>query len=141
MASTIGPRVPGRDGVAELAELSRDLRAAAALADDKAKDIVKKAALNVKNDWQRLMRARSHHGHIPHLPPAVGYDIVEAGGEIIAVIGPDKQSRQGPLAHLLEFGSVNNPPHLDGAAALRAEAPRFYGAISKAEFLERRGGG
>jgi hypothetical protein len=117
----------------ELFKLGRELRAAAALAPREVADIVKKAAQNIKTDWQARMRARSHHGHIPHLPKSIGYDIATTKYGAEAVIGPDKQSSQGPLAHLLEFGSVNNPPHNDGGAALRTEAPKFYGAIAKAE--------
>lgn len=117
----------------ELFKLGRELRAAAALAPDEVAKIVKRGAQNIKNDWQRRMRARSQRGHIPHLPKAIGYDVRKTKYGANAVIGPDKNSSQGPLAHLLEFGSVHNAPHNDGGAALRAEAPNFYREISKAE--------
>lgn len=117
----------------DLWRLGRDLNAAGSLAKRQAEDIVKKAAQNVKTGWQTRMRARSRHGHIPHLPKAIGYDVSRTALGADAVIGPDKDRKQGPLGNLLEFGSVNNPPHNDGGAALLAEAPNFYRAISKAE--------
>jgi hypothetical protein len=117
----------------DLFELGRRLRAAAALAPDKCLEIVKKGAQDVKKDWAGRMRGREKHGHIPHLPKSIGYDVRETVHGAIATVGPNKESRQGPLAHLLEFGSVNNAPHLDGAGALLTEAPKFYAAIVKAE--------
>lgn len=117
----------------ELERWAREIRAAAAMLPREGAKIVKRGAQNIKDDWQRRMRARERHGHIPHLPKAIGYDVRQTKYEVTATIGPDKNKKQGPLGHLLEFGSVNNPPHNDGGAALRAEAPNFYREISKAE--------
>ena len=116
-----------------LAQLSRELRAVANLAPEEVAKIVKKGAQNIKTDWARRMRMREKHGHIPHLPKSIGYDVAKTKYGARATIGPNKQASQGPLAHLLEFGSVNNAPHNDGGAALMAEAPNFYREISKAE--------
>ncbi|GAY07502.1 hypothetical protein TOK_3522 [Pseudonocardia sp. N23] len=101
---------------------------------------MKKGSLNIKQEWHARMRARSRHGHIPHLPKSIGYDVRRTAHGAVSTIGPDKQTSQGPLAHLLEFGSVNNKPHLDGARALYDEGRRFYGEMSKAEFGFVRGG-
>lgn len=141
-SSRINPGTRGASsaGIAELAEFERQLRGVAATTPDKVRDIVRKGAQAIKNDWRTRMRAREHHGHIPHLPGTIGYDVHQTEDGASAVIGPDKRRRQGPLAHLLEFGSVNNKPHLDGARALFDEGRRFYGELSKAEYGERRGG-
>lgn len=123
----------------ELAALGRELRAAANLAPDKIAEIVRKGAQNIKTEWANRMRARSRHGHIPHLPKAISYDVRKRQYGAGAEIGPDKRRKQGPLGNLLEFGSVNNPPHNDGGRALYSEGRNFYGEISKAEFGQRRG--
>lgn len=117
----------------DLGDISRELRATAARAPDEARDVVKRGAQNIKSDWQRRLRDRSRHGHIPHLPRAVGYDVTSGQRQTTANIGYRRGAKQAGLGHLLEFGSVNNPPGFEGARALRTEAPRFYGAIARLE--------
>lgn len=142
MASRINARTmgSGNAGIQELAAWARQLRGVAATTPDKVYDIVRDSAGNIKREWQVRMRARSHHGHIPHLPGSIGYDMRRDDDGGHAIIGPNKQTSQGPLAHLLEFGSVNNKPHLDGERALLDEGRRFYGELSKAEYGEGRSG-
>ena len=49
-----------------------------------------------------------------------------------AEIGPDKLRPQGPLGNLIEFGSINNPPHPGGLPAALREEPRFEKAAADA---------
>lgn len=86
--------------------------------------VVKRGALNIKNDWRQNARA-SAPKHAPRYPSTIGYDIHQAGPVTLAVIGPDKAGTQGALGNLLEYGSAKNPPHRDGGRALDAESPRF----------------
>lgn len=86
--------------------------------------VVKRGALNIKNDWRRNA-AQSAPKHAPSYPSTIGYDIHRAGPVTLAIIGPDKSGRQGALGNLLEYGSAKNPPHRDGGRALDAETPRF----------------
>ena len=116
-----------------LEELARDLRGAAAIEQKRVHDIVKRGAQNIKVDWQDALRRRQDLGHIPHLIRAVGYDVRQTKYGATADIGINYTTPQGPLGHFLEFGSVNNPPGHEGARALEREAPRFFGALSRAE--------
>lgn len=85
---------------------------------------VTRGALNIKNDWRDNARASSGR-HARLYPNSISYDVTPIPGGAQAEIGPDKGRAQGALGNLLEFGSVNNPPHNDGGRALLAEEPRF----------------
>lgn len=91
--------------------------------------VVTRGALNVKNDWRDNARASSGR-HARLYPGSISYDVTPIPGGARAEIGPDKDKLQGALGNLLEFGSVNNPPHNDGGRALLAEEPRFAAQIA-----------
>lgn len=115
-------------GIEGTEQLAVDLAMAGMRLDAAVKQVVAKGALNIKNDWRK---SASGLAHAPAYPSSITYDLdAEPGsGVISAEIGPDKDKRQGPLGNLIEFGSANNPPHLDGARALAAEEPRFVSAL------------
>lgn len=114
-----------------LYDLVRDLREAADGATGAAHDVVKRGAINVKRDWRANVK-RSAGRHARAYPYSIGFDITRSPVVVMAEIGPDKAARQGPLGNLIEFGSVNNPPHNDGGRALRAEEPKFLKAMDEA---------
>ncbi|MGK4583481.1 hypothetical protein [Kitasatospora sp. HPMI-4] len=111
-----------------LQALAAQLAAAAQAIDAQGRAVVSKGALNIKTDWRaNATRSAGTHGRL--YPSSIGYDLAPLpGGGTGAVIGPDKEAPQGPLGNLIEFGSVNNPPHNDGGRALAAEEPRFIAA-------------
>jgi hypothetical protein len=115
--------------VSGLLHLGSSLAGASAAVQREAKAVVTKGALNIKNDWRaNAIATAGRHGRI--YPYSIGYDPVVTGvGYVEAVIGPDKDKPQGALGNLLEYGSVNNPPHNDGGRALLAEEPRFMAAV------------
>lgn len=88
--------------------------------------VVSKGALNIKRDWSGSWKGLKH---APALPFAIGYDLFTTPVAIRAVIGPDKDRKQGALGNLVEFGSLNNPPHPGGSPALDREAPKFEAAM------------
>lgn len=110
--------------VRQLAQLARALEATASQAETEMTAIVTRGALNVKNGWRAnaITTARRHARAYPY---SVSYDVRPIPGGASAEIGPDKSKTQGALGNLLEFGSVNNPPHNDGGRALLVEEPRF----------------
>lgn len=119
----------------ELNTLAVDLHVVAEEAAPAVKAVVVKGALNVKTQW-RSNALGSAGKHAKAYPYSVGYDIDPDG--MGAEIGPDKAKRQGPLGNLLEFGSVQNPPHNDGGKALEKEAPNFVRYLSDATGLALR---
>lgn len=118
----------------DLRSLTHDLTEAPAKMQREALGIVEHGAVNVKQGWADNAR-QSSGVYAPAYPSSISYDISLAAalaGAVEARIGPDKSRRQGALGNLLEFGSVNNPPHNDGGRALNKEAPNFERAISEA---------
>lgn len=116
----------------DLRSLAHDLSEAPRHAQRDALAVVEHAALNVKNNWRRNATQTSGR-HARRYPATISYDLslgAALGGEIRAVVGPDKSKPQGPLGNLLEFGSANNPPTNDGGRALREEAPKFELALA-----------
>nr|WP_119589186.1 hypothetical protein [Streptomyces scabiei] len=108
----------------QLDELARVFRANGARAQVQARAVVARGALNVKNAWRANATASSGR-HARLYPASISYDMRPHPTGASAEIGPDKGRPQGSLGNLLEFGSVNNPPHMDGARALAAEAAAF----------------
>lgn len=99
------------------------------VAPEETRKVVQRGAHNIKKDAQRRI---SGHPHLPHLPNAITYDSEQTARGAQAEIGPDKTRRQGPLGHIPEYGTVNNPPAPYLAPALDAEAPKFRQALEDA---------
>lgn len=89
-----------------------------------ARAVVARGALNVKNGW-RANAVASSGRHARLYPASISYEMRPHPTGASAEIGPDKGKPQGALGNLLEFGSVNNAPHMDGARALAAESAAF----------------
>lgn len=117
--------------VSELVALAAQLRAAPTELDRVLGPVVSKGALNIKNEWRDNARI-SAGAHAKLYPASIGYDLDGGPGYAQAVIGPDQDARQGRLGNLLEYGSVNNPPHNDGGRAADSEEPRFGDAVEAA---------
>ncbi|MET0416383.1 MAG: hypothetical protein ABW022_10215 [Actinoplanes sp.] len=103
-----------------------DLGNAPDLARKGVRPVVERGLLNIKRGTQRRWKGL---GNAPALASAVTYDVratlLGAAGEV----GPDKRKRQGALGNVIEYGTVNNPPHPALAPEADAEAPRFARAM------------
>lgn len=84
--------------------------------------VVKKAALNIKNDWRDTW---SGHSYIKPLARSVSFDMMPSFKAIKAEIGPDKDRPQGALGNIIEFGTLNNAPIPGGLQALMKEVPKM----------------
>lgn len=123
----MGTRIVG------LRELIADLETLPERADKEFPKVVARGALNVKTEWRTSWEAiRKPPTHIPHLPRGIGYDTSSKPPVWSAEIGVSAANRQAGLAHLLEYGSIHNPPYPGGQAALDSEEPRFVQAVADA---------
>lgn len=116
----MGVRVTG------LRELEADLRAAVEHVVEDGKKVAGRAGLNVKKEAQRIIRAHSPRGYLPHYPRAISYDVSAAGTVISVEIGPRSDRLQGGLGPYIEEGTVNNAPVPHLAPALDLEEHAFY---------------
>lgn len=120
----------------DLAKLDADLGKVAASTLPAARAVVAKGAVNIKTQARQLAGGLQH---APAYPASITYDEYTVPGVVGAEIGPDKEKRQGALGNVLEFGTVNNPPHPHLRPAAEAEEPRFIEAVADlgVELLER----
>jgi hypothetical protein len=88
--------------------------------------VVVKGALNIKTDAARRISGLKH---APAYPRSIGFDMYKTLTGPTAIIGPDKDKRQGALGNLLEYGSIKNAPRPHLAPAADAEEPRFAAAL------------
>ena len=100
-----------------LAGLTYELSGAVAQAEAGAAKVFAVGANKIKKSWRA---SASGLAHAPAYPYSISYDMT---GATSAEIGPDKGMRQGALGNLIEYGSVNNPPHNNGERALDEELP------------------
>ncbi|MGA4864104.1 hypothetical protein ACPB9J_15805 [Streptomyces lavendulocolor] len=113
----------------QLNELASVFRVNGVRAQVQARAVVARGALNVKNGWKANAVASSGR-HARLYPNSISYDMRPHPTGASAEIGPDKTRPQGALGNLLEFGSSKNPPHMDGARALAAEAAAFAAHVA-----------
>lgn len=121
----------------DLDRLVADLDKVASRVPDEAEKVVAKGALNIKNGARQRVGSPAH---APAYPAALGYDMTSDRSGPSAEIGADKNKRQGALANLIEYGSVNNPPKPHIRPAADEELPKFERAMEDlaAKLLEGR---
>lgn len=113
--------------ISELVAFAKQIEGAPARLRTQVQAVIKKGANNIKEDAKKRYRqqAGKHgRGHAWRYPASIGYDVTRKGFNVEAVIGPDKEKKQGALGNLIEYGSAKNAPlpHLN--PALNAEIPK-----------------
>ena len=112
-----------------LDDLEHDIDVALETGLDQFERVMGKAGSNMKRDW---VARWTGHAHIPHLPRAISYDVTRVGTKIDLEVGVEPRRRQGPLAHIIEFGTPgHNAPIPGGLPALQAEEPRLADNLAK----------
>lgn len=109
------------------------LAAVAAATNAATSAVVKKGALNVKNDAAATVRDRAGGGRLRHYPHSISYDVTVTASRATAEIGPDKDRMQGALGNIIEFGTATLPPvvpHL--GPALDRESDTFEDHVGDA---------
>jgi hypothetical protein len=95
--------------VDNLFDLARDLNRAANTVLAGTYKVVEVGAVKVKKE-QRKLAAGIAGAHAKEYPRSITYDIGFVFGGVQAQIGPEKRG-QGNLGAILQYGSVNSPPH------------------------------
>lgn len=110
----------GWDGIDQIDQLSADLRALPEHARSDARQVIKRAAVNVKRQLvSEMQTSPSFRG----VASAISFDMEERAGSVEAVIGPTKGA-PGSLANIAYFGSSRGGGTVpEPMGALQAEAP------------------
>jgi hypothetical protein len=112
----------------ELYALSRDLGKTGARSGLAMYGVFKEGGKDLESTWKRNARATSGE-HGKHYPDSITTDM-RVSTNIEVEVGPDPARPQGGMS--FEFGSVNQPPHLDGQMAADEVVPRIDRRIDAA---------
>lgn len=115
----------------EFRQLAVEFNAAAHATLPAARAVIQDGAAQVKEAWQTNARATSGlHGK--HYPNSITYETRMLAGSAVGEIGPDVSKLQGGMGRGFEFGSRNQPPHLDGTKAVDASEGGITSALTSA---------
>lgn len=117
--------------VTGLHELEADLIHAAAEALPAVTAVVKHSSEELRDTWRDTARVTAgRHGKL--YPRSITYETRMSAGSILGEVGPDSSKPQGGMGRGFEYGSVHQPPHLDGTKATDAIEPKFLSEIELA---------
>lgn len=71
--------------------------------------------------WADIARGTAGE-HGVHYPDSIDHELVASLGVAVEV-GPNSAKKQGSMGRGFEFGSVNQPPHLNGVKAMDQMTP------------------
>ena len=108
----------------EIFGLARDFEKAPAKVASALFDAYKGAGEGFRDDWQHNARATSGT-HGKWYPDSITTEMRFAGFGLETETGPESSHKQGRMGRGFEFGSQNQPPHLDGLRAMPLAAARL----------------
>lgn len=118
-----------RGDASEVYALATGLEAAGLKALPTLRGVIQVGAAAVKTAWQANARATAG-AHGIHYPSSIRYETRLLSTSAVADIGPDAGMPQGGMS--FEYGSRNQPPHLDGLKALEASEATVVAALTAA---------
>ena len=107
----------------DLNALARDLGALGARATSAMFGVYRDAGTDLRDTW-RSNAEETSGTHGKHYPKSITMDML-VGRDIGVEVGPDPRLPQGSMGPGFEFGSANQPPHLDGQRAVDEVGPRL----------------
>ncbi len=119
----------------EIKRLARHLDGARFRVQTEARQELRKGAQSLERRWRTNAR-RTAGRHGKHYPNAITFEQV---GPLVFEVGPESARPQGGMS--FEYGSRNQPPHLDGNRAADIVFPRVaqnLGAVAQRVLEGRR---
>lgn len=120
-----------RGNASEFFTLAARMAAASAASVPAASAVVSTATKAVETGWRANARATSGT-HGKHYPNSITSEVQVTGFLVSGEVGPDTSRPQGSMGRGFEFGSRNQPPHLDGAKAVDAAEGAIEAALGNA---------
>ena len=118
-------------GASEIFNLARDFEKAPAAVAKGLFEAYRGAGEGFRDDWQHNARGTSGT-HGKWYPDSITTEMRFAGFGLETETGPESGRKQGRMGRGFEFGSVNQPPHLDGLHALPTAEKRLTTAADAA---------
>lgn len=112
-----------RGDASEIYKLAADMTAVTAKSIPVLRKVMDEAGSAFADDWRANAVATSGvHGK--HYPNSIDSELVFDLTGVSVDTGPNSAKKQGRMGRGFEFGSENQPPHLDGLRALDGAAAR-----------------
>lgn len=111
-------------GASEIYALARDFGTAPSKVASGLFDAYRGAGEGFRDDWQHNARSTSGE-HGKHYPDSITTEMRFAGFAIEVETGPESGRKQGRMGRGFEYGSQNQPPHLDGLQAMPLASARL----------------
>ncbi|MFF0864163.1 hypothetical protein ACFYUV_20560 [Nonomuraea sp. NPDC003560] len=92
--------------------------------------VVERHAEALRDLWQKNAR-RTAKKHGKRYPRTITTEQVPVADAIEWTVGPESALPQGGMGRGFEYGSANQPPHLDGAGAAVIEEPKFMKSLDE----------
>lgn len=112
----------------DLVALSRDLGKTGRKVTPTMVKVFTEAGVDLRDQWRENATATAGE-HGKHYPKSITHEL-KVSTSIVVEIGPDKALPQGGMS--FEYGSVNQPPHLDGQRAADSEIPKIDRRVDSA---------
>jgi hypothetical protein len=110
-----------RGDASEVYKLATDLSQVGAKSVPVVRAAMLVAGEAVAKSWRNnVISGGGSESSIPHYPDAIEAELAFSIGSVTVDVGPSKSKKQGPLGHLIEFGTETSPPHLHGLRAVTA---------------------
>lgn len=108
--------------VSGVSRLANDLAKSPAFIRTQGVKLITEGAEDLRDEW-RANAEQTSGVHGKHYPKSIQYRLTGNG---ISGVGAEVGPLSGPQSNMsFEFGSSNQPPHLDGQRALDAVGPRL----------------
>lgn len=106
-----------RGDASEVYALAADLSQVGAKSVPAVRGVMGEAGDAFAREWAANARETSGE-HGKHYPDSIDAELVFDVSGVSVDVGPNSAKKQGSMGRGFEFGSVNQPPHLDGLRAL-----------------------
>ncbi len=115
----------------EVYKLAADLSAVGAKAVPVVRTAMQQAGDTFAQAW-RSNATETAGSHGKHYPKSITAELAFSISSVSVDVGPESSMKQGGMGPGFEFGSRNQPPHLDGLHALDAIEGRVEETLSSA---------
>lgn len=112
-----------RGDASEVFRLANDMSQVGAKAVPALRTTMAAAGVAFATEWASNARATSGE-HGKHYPASIDSELAFDLGGVSVDVGPNSGKPQGSMGRGFEFGSVNQPPHLDGLRAMDSMGER-----------------
>lgn len=120
-----------RGDASEIYDLARDMSDVTAKMVPGLRTAMAQVGKGVTEDWRKnAVETSGEHGK--HYPNSIDSELVFDASGVSVDVGPNAAKKQGSMGAGFEFGSVNQPPHLDGLRAVDGAHDRIESYIDYA---------